>query len=86
MNVQNVRKWRREFIAGRSQLYDKPRSGRPSDSTSVFENIQQVRDLLEEDRRCSISELCSRLQSPDCSKTSIWRIIHEVLRLQKLSR
>ncbi len=81
MNVQNVWKWRWEFIAGRSELYDKPQSGRPICSTSVFENIQQVHDLLEEDHRCSITELCSRLQLTDCSKTSVWRIVHKVLGL-----
>ncbi len=58
---------------------------RPNDSMSVFKNIQQVRDLLEEDRRCSIVELCSRLHSPDCSKTSVWRSVYEVPGLRKLS-
>ncbi len=32
MTIQQVRNWRHDFLAGRTSLVDKPRSGRPSDS------------------------------------------------------
>ncbi len=43
----------------------------PNDSTPSFDNIQQIRDLLEEDRRTTVTEISLRLQSPDCSRPSV---------------
>lgn len=45
---------------------DVPRTDRLNESTSSMQNVQQVQDLLEEDRRMTISEICSQLQSPAC--------------------
>ncbi len=55
---------------------DMPCSGRPADSTSSFDNIQQIRDLLEEDGRRTLTEILLHLQSLDCSKASVGGIIH----------
>jgi len=86
MSVQSVRKWCRSFREeGRTDVHDEPRSGRPSDSTTDIFNVQQLRDLLEEDRRMTISELCFRLQSPDCSRASVGRIVRDVFGMRKLS-
>jgi len=85
MTIQQVRNWRCDFLNSCTQLSDKPHSGRPSDSVHASENVQQVRNLLEEDRRMSIPEICLQLQSPDCSRSSVWRIIHDVLQFCKLA-
>ncbi len=84
MNIQNVCKWRTEYLAGQSQLYDKPHSGRLSENLKV-KSIQQKCNLSEEDRRMSILEVCHHLQLPDCGRTSVGHIIKNVLRSQKFT-
>ncbi len=42
MSKTRVYEWRNMFLHGRTNLADEERSGRPSDSTSAFENIQQI--------------------------------------------
>ncbi len=85
MYIQMVRRWMRAYREeGRTDVHDAPRSGRPSDS-KTFENVQQIRDLLYEDHRMTISELCFRLQAPECARTSVFRIVHDVLGFRKLS-
>ncbi len=42
-----VRKWKREFLSGRTSLQDETSSGRPRDSRTV-ENIERVRQPIEE--------------------------------------
>ncbi len=37
-----VYEWRNMFLCGRTSLTDEEQSGRPSDSTSAFENVQQI--------------------------------------------
>lgn len=49
MSVQMVRRWKRMFEEGRETVDDDACSGRPRDSTSAVENVQQIHDLLEED-------------------------------------
>ncbi len=80
-----VYEWQNMFLRGCTNFANEEWSGRPSDSTSAFENIQQIRDLLKEDRRMSITELCTLLRSPDCACTSVWRIIHHILGFCKLT-
>lgn len=84
MSIQMVRRWIKIFKEGRTETHDLPRSGRPAESMT-FDNIQQIRDLLEEDRRMTITDLCIRLQAADCSRTSVGRIVHDILRFRKLS-
>lgn len=86
MSVQMVRSWRKQFVEeGRTDVHDSARSGRPSDSTDNLYNVQQLRDLLEEDRRMTISEMHYRLQSTDCSRASVGRIVHDIFLMRKLS-
>ncbi len=84
MNIQNMCKWRKEYLAGWSQLYDKSHSRRPSDNFT-FENIQQIHYLWGEDWRTSISEVCYRLQPPDCDRILVCGMVKNVLGLQKLA-
>ncbi len=67
------------------------RTGRLSDSMTI-ENIQQLRNLFEEDRRMTVSdlrmtvsELCFRLQAADCTRTSVYKIVHDILGFRKLA-
>ncbi len=53
MSKTRVYKWRNMFLCGRTNLADEEWSGRPSDSTSAFENMQQIHDLFEKNRRMS---------------------------------
>ncbi len=84
MSIQKVCKWEKKCEDGRTAVDDMPRSGRPNDSISSFDNIQQIRDLLEDDRRMTIIEILLCLQSPDCSRASVGRIIHK-LKMCKVS-
>ncbi len=52
---------------------DMQHGGRPNDSTSSFDNIQQIRNLLEKDTRMMITEI-------DCCRASAGRIIHDMLK------
>lgn len=85
MSVQMVRRWKKLFEERWTEVVDLPRSGRPNTSTSLFDNIQQIRDLLEEDRRMTLTEICSRLQTVDCSRASVGRIVKEILCFRKVS-
>lgn len=72
MSIKNVRKWCREFSNGRTNIHDEARSGRPS----VSDNLQeQVESELREDRRVTVRELEEKLQIP---KSSIHRIISDL--------
>ncbi len=42
MSKTRVYEWWNMFLHGRTNLVDEEQSGRPSDSMSTFENIQQI--------------------------------------------
>ncbi len=44
-----------------------------------------MRDLLEEDHRMMIAQLCFHLQAADCTCSSIHQIVHHILSFQKLA-
>ncbi len=77
--------WVKQFEEGKTDVNKVERTGRPSDSMTI-ENIQQLRDLLEEDRRMTVSELCFRLQAADCAPTSVYKIVRDVLGSRKLAK
>lgn len=77
--VKNVRKWCREFKAGRTEIHDDERSGRPSVSD---ETIRKLDEVVREDRRITIHELSCFL--PDVSKSTIQRIVTEKLKYRKV--
>ncbi len=51
----------------------------------TIENIQQLRDLLEEDCRMTASGLCLHLQAADYARTSVYKIVHDILSFCKLT-
>lgn len=81
MDVKNVRKWCREFSAGRLNVHDEERSGRPSHSD---ETVRKVEELVLEDRRLTLNELTEKLQEV-CSRDSIHSILVNNLQYRKLS-
>jgi len=67
-----VRKWYREFSNGRMNIHDESRSGKPSVSDDLQE---QVESKFPEDRRMTVRELEEKLQIP---KSSLHRIISDL--------
>jgi hypothetical protein len=54
MTVQHVHKWRREFDSGRMNVMDEQRSGWPSSSTVL---VQDIDAAVQADRSVSIAQL-----------------------------
>lgn len=79
MDVKNVRKWCREFAAGRTEIHDEQRSGRPSISD---ETVVKVEQLMREDRRITLDDLCTLV--PEVSRSAVHRILTEKLKYRKV--
>lgn len=79
MDVKNVRKWCREFTAGRTEIHDEQRSGRPSISD---ETVAMVEKTMREDRRITLDDLC--ILVPEVSRSTIHRILTEKLQYRKV--
>jgi hypothetical protein len=77
MDVKNVRKWGREFSVGRLSVHDMERSGKPSHTD---ETVQNVEELVLEDRRSTLNELAEKLQEV-CSRN----FIHSILVLLRIN-
>ena len=69
MDVKNVRKWCREFTAGRTEIHDE-RSGRPSISD---ETVAKVEQIMHQDRRITLDDLC--ILVPEVSRSTIGRTL-----------
>jgi histone-lysine N-methyltransferase SETMAR len=54
------KKWAAEFKRGRTSLEDDPREGRP-ESTPPPEIIEQVHDMLLDDRRMKVREIAETM-------------------------
>jgi hypothetical protein len=52
-----IKKWAAEFKLGRTSLKDDPCEGHPKNATTP-EIIEQVHDVVLDDRRMKISEQC----------------------------
>lgn len=70
MSLKNVRKWCREFSGGRTEVHDEQRSGRPSISDELKEQIERE---LREDRRVTVRDLEQRFE---LSKSTIQRFFN----------
>lgn len=70
MDVKNVRKWCREFTAGRTEIHDEERSGRPSISD---ETVAKVEQIMRQDRRITLDDLC--ILVPEVSRSTIGRTL-----------
>ena len=79
MDVKNIRKWCREFTAGRTEIHDEERSGRPSISD---ETVAKVEQILRQDRRITLDYLCILL--PEVSRSTIGRTLTEKLEYRKV--
>ena len=80
--LRTVQKWSKRVEDGESSTHDAPRSGRPSTSNEE-ENLEQLRSLLETDRRWTCDELAE--QMPQVSRTSIYRLLTDVLGMRKIA-
>lgn len=76
-----VYRWIRRFKDGRNDLQDDQREGRPSAPKNA-QNIELVRNLVEEDRRITVNEIAKEL---DILFGSTFSILKEDLGLSKLS-
>ena len=79
MDVKNIRKWRREFTAGRTEIHDEETSGRPSISN---ETVAKVEQIMRQDRRITLDDLC--LLVPEVSRSTIGRTLTEKLEYRKV--
>jgi hypothetical protein len=73
MTVQHMPKWCREFDSGQMNVMDEKRSGRPSTSVDLVQNIDAA---VQADRRVSIAQLEIRF---NLSRCTIWDIAYESL-------
>ena len=79
--MSTIYKWIERFKAGRDDIEDDPRSGRPIAATTTA-NIQLVQSLIEENRNVSYNDL-EELTS--LSRGTLKTIIKDHLKLRKLS-
>jgi hypothetical protein len=70
MTVQHLRKWCREFDSGRVNVMDEQRSGLPSTSADL---VQDIDAAVQADRRVIIAQLEIRF---NFSRGTIWDIVH----------
>jgi histone-lysine N-methyltransferase SETMAR len=80
MSKQMVRRWCRQFSAGRQSVHDEKRSGRPSISTDDL--VELVQERIMENRRFTITELSSHF--PQISRSLLHEIVTEHLLFRKL--
>ena len=74
-SYETVRRWMRSFESDRVETEDEARSGRPSSATNDH-FVQQVQQLLEEDRRMTCSQMADQI---GISKDSVYQILTEKL-------
>ncbi|XP_046976469.1 histone-lysine N-methyltransferase SETMAR-like [Vanessa cardui] len=80
-SYSTVKEWAKQFRLGRQSIEDEPRPGRPSKAITD-ENIQFVEEKVLEDRRLKTKELAAMT---GLSKTTVLRILHEHLGMNKVS-
>jgi len=79
-SFSTITKWAAEFKRGRTSLEDDPRKGCP-ESTPPPEIIEQVHDMVWDDRRMKLSEIA---ETTGISKERVGYILHEELDMKKL--
>jgi histone-lysine N-methyltransferase SETMAR len=79
-SFSTVKKWAAEFKRGRISLEDDPREGRPKSATPP-EIIEQVHDMLLDDRRMKVREIA---ESIGISKERVGYFLHKELDMKKL--
>jgi transposase len=76
LSLPTVKKWRRRFLAGRTDLFDDPRSGRPL----THDLGQAIRSMLDERPFSSCKVLCRHFR---IGKATCLQILHDTLGLKK---
>ena len=79
-SYSSITNWIRQLRSGRDHLEDCARSGRSSETVNE-QSIEKVRSTILDDRHvsiCELSEVC------DVPKTTVHRIIHDHLGMEKL--
>ena len=79
--LRNVQKWFKRFEEGSRDTNDAARSGRPISATDL-DHVQEVEELLLDDRRWTCEELSEKL---DISPASVFRILTKDLGMQKVA-
>ena len=79
MDIKNVRKWYREFTAGRTEIHDEERRGRPSISE---ETVAKVEQIMRQDRSITLDDLW--ILVPEVSRSTIGRTLTEKLEYRKV--
>jgi len=79
MDVKNVHKWCKEFTAGRTEIHDEERRGRPSISDKTVAKVEQITC---QDWRITLDDLC--ILVPEVSRSTIGRTFTEKLEYRKV--
>jgi len=79
-SFSTIKKWAAEFKRGCTCLEDDPREGRPKSATTP-ENIEQVHDMILDDRRMKAREIAENIR---ISKESVEYILREEVDMKKL--
>ncbi len=85
MSVEMVRRWRRQFLEGHTDIGDELRSGRPSEITE--DTVNTVCCLIDEDGRQTTREIERYLAEEALtliSHPTICKILHDELGLSKV--
>lgn len=85
MSLQMVTRWWTAYLNGRKNIQDEACHGRPTSGVST-EHVVLVKQLIEEDLRCTFDELAEKIRcKTKCNRTSIQKIINDELQLCKVS-
>ncbi len=74
-----VRLWHKRFLSGEKETVDRKRSGRPR-SKVTDKNIQLVSDLLQQEGKLSLRDICSKT---GLKMGVVFRIIRKELKLKR---
>ncbi len=80
MKKVHVYEWHRRFRKGRMEFEDDARSGRPATATTD-ENVERVQQVVRANRRISIDETTSEVNS---SHGSVHTILHDHLNMHRI--
>ncbi|XP_064100988.1 protein GVQW3-like [Macrobrachium nipponense] len=81
MGITQIKEWYNRFKQGQTSVESKPRSGRPSTSRNE-EFIENVRRIVEDDRRITINEITEEV---GISTGSVHTILTEDLAMRRVS-
>jgi transposase len=79
-SFSTIKKWAAEFKRGHTSLQDDPHDEHPKSATTP-EIVQQVHDMILDDRRIKVREIAETI---GISKESVGYILHEELDMKKL--